>query len=74
MAMDELNWTGEPYYRRTKEEQALRDKLITGYLAGHNCRYNVIGEIVDPTAKPTPFDKHHYTPAERLTLDYEGAF
>ena len=74
MVTGELDWMREPYSSRTPEEQAMCDRLIEEYVANNNCRYNMIGDIVEPTAQPTPINKHNFTPVERITLDYEGKF
>jgi hypothetical protein len=76
MAMGkELDWTREPYLRRTKEEQEICDRLIEEWVAKNpNCKYDEVGDLVMPTAQPALVDNHKFTPVERLTLDYEGKF
>ena len=67
------SWTREPYYKRTPAEEALAQEMITAFMATRNCRYDYEGEV-QITAQPKEFDKHNFTPVEKLTLDYEGSF
>lgn len=73
MVTADLNWIVEYPVRRTREEHAMRTKMIEEYIAKNECRYDILGNV-EVTAQPTPEDKHNFTPTERVTLDYEGRF
>ena len=66
-------WTREPYYRRTPEEEAVAQEMILAFMTKNDCRYDYQGDVMI-TAQPKEFDKHNFTPVEKLTLDYEGSF
>ena len=70
----ELIWDMEYPKRRTSSEQAKLTAMIEEYVAANDCRYDIDGDLIEETVRQTPEDKHHFTPTERITLDYEGQF
>ncbi len=72
--MDDLTWEIEYPKRRTVAEHAMRTAMIEAYVAANDCRYDIDGDLETTTAQPKPEDKHNFTPAERITLDFEGRF
>ena len=72
--MTELDWTSEPYHRRTLEQEMERATLINEWIERNAYRCTNLDELVEVTAQPTTVDRHNFTPTERITLDFEGKF